>query len=242
MAAFDDCVIRRYNETRQVQEKIEVRYVLAPKQRVLYDIVNEAHNITLPVVACNITNISRDESRVFNKLDGFYLPKQTQTGGKLVSKIPTPVPVNISVSMSIITKYQIDMDQIISNFAPYNNPYIVLTWKLPQEAGLAYDVEIRSEVNWDGNISFTPPTELNAVDKYRIVADTTFTIKGWLFKKLGDTVGNIFVVDSNFYNLKNNTHKNIATNTPKIKYPIISQVEISEHNDCSNNSYIGFDF
>ncbi|NBP16917.1 hypothetical protein EBU95_21475, partial [bacterium] len=153
LAAFDNCVIKRFNDDRAAQEKIEVRYVLAPKQRVLYDIVNETHNITLPVVAVDITGISRDESRVFNKVDGFYLPTTPTQQGKLVSKISAPVPININVSMSIITKYQLDMDQILSNFVPYNNPYIIISWKLPAEAGLSYESEIRSEVLWDGNIT-----------------------------------------------------------------------------------------
>ena len=119
LAAFDNCVINRY-DGRSPKEKLEVRYVLAPKQRVLLDIINEEHNITLPVVAVDITSISRDESRVFNKIEGFYLPTKTNTQGNLVSKLLMPTPINISVSMSIITKFQLDMDQIISNFVPYN--------------------------------------------------------------------------------------------------------------------------
>jgi hypothetical protein len=117
-----------------------------------------------------------------------------QRKGKNFTKVNTPTPINISVSMSIIGKYQSDVDQIISNFAPYNNPYIILSWKLPPEAGLGYDAEIRSEVLWDGNISMTPPTDLTSSSKYNIVADTTFTIKGWLFKQF-DSTPTIFVVD-----------------------------------------------
>ena len=63
VAAFDDAVISRYNKSRQRQNNIEVRYVFAPKQRVLYDILNKAQNLTLPVVAINLTGVSRDESR-----------------------------------------------------------------------------------------------------------------------------------------------------------------------------------
>jgi hypothetical protein len=212
LAAFDSCIINRY-DGRNPKEKLEVRYVLAPKQRVLYDIVNEVNNITLPVVAVDITSITRDESRVFNKIDGFYLPTKSSVQGKLTSKLPTPVPVNLTVSMSIITKFQLDMDQIISNFVPYNNPYIIISWKIPAEAGLEYETEIRSEVLWDGNISLTPPITLTSGDKYRVTADTTFTIKGWLFKKLGEKTGNIFIVDANFYNLARNNALNIHSLT-----------------------------
>jgi len=72
VAAFDDIVIGRFNKDRKEKDKINVRYVYAPKQRVLYDLVNETKTLTLPVVSVNVNNISRDESRVFNKLDGFY--------------------------------------------------------------------------------------------------------------------------------------------------------------------------
>ncbi len=44
-----------------LKSNIEVRYVFAPKQRVMYDIINKAQNITLPVVAVNLTSITRDE-------------------------------------------------------------------------------------------------------------------------------------------------------------------------------------
>ena len=43
-----------------------------------------------------------------------------------------PVPVNLEVSMSILARYMEDVDQIISNFAPYNNPYIILSWPVPK--------------------------------------------------------------------------------------------------------------
>lgn len=234
LAAFNNCVINRY-DGRNPKEKLEVRYVLAPKQRVLYDIINEEQNITLPVVAVDITSITRDESRVFNKIDGMFLPTRTNTQGKLVSKLAMPQPVNISVSMSIITKFQLDMDQIVSNFVPYNNPYIIISWKIPAEAGLEYETEIRSEVLWDGSINFTPPITLTNTDKYRVVGDTTFIIKGWLFKKLGDTTGNIFIVDANFYNLARNNSIDLSAlsgfsfNTPmsSVNYDITETVSVS---------------
>jgi hypothetical protein len=104
--------------------------------------------------------------------------------------------------MSIIGKYQADVDQIISNFAPYNNPYIILAWKLPEEFGLGYDAEIRSKVLWNGNISFTPPVDLTSTDKYRVVADTSFTIEGWLFKQK-EEVAPIYVINTTFNAVSN---------------------------------------
>ena len=72
VAAFDDIVIGRFNKNRNEQDKINVRYLYAPKQRVLQDIINENKTLTLPVVSVNVNSVSRDENRVFNKVDGFY--------------------------------------------------------------------------------------------------------------------------------------------------------------------------
>ena len=47
IAAFDDVVIARYNKDRQKQDQINVRYIYAPKERVMYDIINQNKTITL---------------------------------------------------------------------------------------------------------------------------------------------------------------------------------------------------
>jgi hypothetical protein len=192
IAAFDDTIIKRYNQNREPTEIVEVRYVLAPKQRVMYDIVNKAQNLTLPVVALNVTSISRDEKRVFNKLD--YL--HNFSNEKNSTSVKMPLPINISISMSILTRYMEDMDQIISNFIPYTNPYIILAWKEPTNGTEV--IEIRSEVLWDGNIAMSTPTDTTFSDKFRITADTTFTIKGWLFKDRNEISTPIYYIDTNY--------------------------------------------
>ena len=198
VAAFDDIVIGRFNKDREEKDRINARYIYAPKQRVLHDLINENKTLTLPVVSVNVTSISRDESRVFNKLDGFYY--QGNVGQEKVSRhIKAPVPINISLAVSVMTRYQTDMDQILSNFVPFCNPYIVISWKVPEAFNLSVDQEIRSEVLWDGSISMNYPVELNGSQKARVTADTTFTIKGWLFKDTDNPSGNIFYIDQNFH-------------------------------------------
>ena len=223
VAAFDDTVISRYNKDREKKNNIEVRYVFAPKQRVMYDIINKAQNLTLPVVAINLTGISRDNDRVFNKLAPTYIPTQRQDDPKLSANFLMPVPVNLEISMSILARYMQDVDQIVSNFVPYNNPYIILSWKVPADYGAGYDQEIRSEVLWDGNLSYNTPTDTTYSDKFRITVDTTFTIKGWLFPEQKDTSGNIYKIDNNF----------IAVNLAnRLYYPL------DDNQVVSNTSYI----
>jgi hypothetical protein len=100
--------------------------------------------------------------------------------------------------MSIITKYQTDMDQILSNFVPYANPYIIIGWKVPEDLGLSLNQEIRSEVLWEGGIALSYPTDISSTDKYRCTADTSFTIKGWLFKTQQNPKGLIYYINNNF--------------------------------------------
>jgi hypothetical protein len=202
VAAFDNVVVKRFNNNKRPQDIIKVRYINAPKGRVLHDIISEEpHELILPAVAFTVTNITRDENRVFNKLTGYYPVKNLST--KNTQKIPQPVPINIDVNMSIITKFELDIYQILSNFVVYSNPYIILTWKVPTEAGLEYTEELRTEVLWNGNIALDQPVDLTASDRYKVSADTTFTIKTWLFKDLGEDTSNIYFINADFYEATN---------------------------------------
>ena len=201
VSAFNSIVIDRYNKNRVVQEKIQANFVYAPKERVIHDLVNKNQHLKLPVVAVSMNSVTRDNERVFNKIPGFYVSRAPtiSAGATTTNFFPSPIPVNIGVTMDILTRFQTDMDQIISNFVPYNNPYIVISWKLPSSQNLSENLEIRSEVLWDGNISLSYPEKLSGVEPYRVSATTNFTIKGWLFKKNTDsTVANIFTIDQKF--------------------------------------------
>ena len=89
----------------------------APKTRVFNYLNNPAPGgLTVPVIGVNINSITRDNTRVFNKNEGFRVPYSNEEDSlPYDKKILQPVPVNIGVSMTIVTKYQNDMDQIISN-------------------------------------------------------------------------------------------------------------------------------
>lgn len=246
--AFDSVVIKRFNDQRETVSKINVRYVYSPKQRVLFDLVNKAQNIDLPCIAVSIGGVSRDDSRVFNKLDGFY---QNNVAESYFYK--TPVPVNIDVNMSIIAKYQTDVDQILSNFVPYTNPYIIISWKVPTDIQLAYMQEIRSEVMWNGGISLSYPTEIDGGTKYRVTADTSFTIKGWLFRNDNNPVSNVYTVSSNFYAVSaidldaetstatlqayNNSLSSVKETVTVKALPDTTQIQLVYDNNAVNTTY-----
>lgn len=197
VAAFNNIIIKRYDNNKTVSyptSGIPVNFVYSPKQRV-YDMLNTPApgGLTVPAIAVNIKSISRDNKRVFNKLQGFTIPFSDNNNGNydFSNHVLQPVPINIAVNMHIITKYQADMDQVLSNFIPYCDPYIIISWKLP----FANNYELRTEILWSGDIQLTYPDNLAATSPYRLVADTSFTIKGWMFKNQTDPIGNIYTID-----------------------------------------------
>jgi T4-like virus Myoviridae tail sheath stabiliser len=193
LQAFDGAVVKRFDNKRNPGQAVAVRYVYSAKERVLNDLVNKAQNITIPAVAFSINSISRDNNRVFNKLAGTYY-NLNSTDSASVHTLQ-PVPVNIGVSISILTRFQTDMDQILSNFVPWSDPYFIISWENESLPGQ----EIRTEVLWDGNLKMGYPVDVNNNQPTQVTCDTNFTIKGWLFKSTQSPVGRIYKIDSNFY-------------------------------------------
>lgn len=195
--AMSDIVIKRFNVHKQPRDQIKTRIVYAPKQRVLNDLLDRDQNLQLPVIAVNISGLSRDQNRVFNKLMGTY---NVSESSRYSYNEKMPIPININYTVTVMTRYQEDTDQILSHLLPYVNPYFTVSWRTPKRP----DFEIRSNVFWDGNVNTEYPTDLNASQVAKVVSTLTFTFQGWLFQSISDEpVGNIYTIDSMFTNVIN---------------------------------------
>lgn len=189
--AMSDIVIKRFNANKTPENQIKVRIVYAPKQRVLHDLLNKDQNLILPVVACYIGGLTRDNNRTFNKIVGSYnlLPDGRYLNEK------QPLPVDLTINVAIMTRYQADMDQILSHLLPYINPYFVISWRTPSRP----DFEIRSNVVWNGSANIQYPTDLQTTQVARVIAELSFVFKGWMFQALPkDVVGTIYSIDSTY--------------------------------------------
>jgi hypothetical protein len=199
--AFNDIIIKRFDKNDNFSNQQKVKFVYAPKQRVLESLRTPAPGgLSVPAIAINISSLQRDGARGFNKNSGFESDAKSLYGQDLdfIKFTRQPVPINIGINMSIITKYQTDMDQILSNFIPYCDSYIIISWKMP--AGYNKDYEIRTEILWSGNVNMVYPTDLPPSQSFRITADTSFTIKGWLFKseESSEIYKKIYYINSDF--------------------------------------------
>lgn len=195
--AFNNIVIKRFNKKREECDKIKVRFVYAPKQRVLMDIVDPQKNFQQTAIAIEVKGIKRDSNRMFNQILPNYYGNQNN---KSFGEYDTPMPIDISIDMSIISRNEDDIWQIISNIAPYPNPYIVISWAVPLEYQLPTFHEIRSPVEWGGDFNIQMPTNnIDAKSDMLYEASTNFTIKTWLFKPEHINGDIIYKIDSNFY-------------------------------------------
>jgi hypothetical protein len=189
--ALDEIIIQRRNKDLSVEDQIEVNIIYSPKQRTLFDIINKNQHIQIPIISCYITNFARDPGRVFNKIAGSSYNMYPATSGS--ESLLQPLPINITMGVSIICRYQTDLDQILGQLA-YFDPYIVISWMDP----LLNFTEVRSTVYWDEQVKIQYPVETVASQPTRIIADTSFIIKGWLYKIPQPGVGKIYKITSTF--------------------------------------------
>jgi len=111
-----------------------------------------------------------------------------------------PLPIDLTINVTVMTRYQADMDQILSHLLPYINPYFVVSWRTPSRP----DFEIRSNVYWNGAANIQYPTDLNSNQVARVIADLSFVFKGWIFQALPkDVIGSIYTIQST-YAISNN--------------------------------------
>jgi hypothetical protein len=189
-AAFDEVKIKRFDGNKFEKELIKVPLTYAPKSHILNDIVGLTDTIRLPIIAVEIQKQGRDNERVKNKIDDIVYKNDDGTYVNL--KV---IPWNIDIQLSILAKYQEDIDQIIQNFAVFSNPYIIISWKEPKSGR-----ELRTEILWGGDISYEYPGKNQGPKDppFRVTASTSFTIKGYIFRTQTENSKPICLINTDY--------------------------------------------
>ncbi len=189
--AFGNIIIKRINEATGIQEdQIHVNLRYSPKSRTIHDIVNKNQHIELPVMALSIGGISYDQTRTFNKIAGFYTDVPEATS---FNQHYQPLPITLSLNLSILSRYQNDLDQIITCLYNFFHPYIVISYIHPE-----VEQEVRCVVQWDGNLNFQYPTDIASNVPYRIVCDSSFKVAGWIYRNYRQSIGKVYKIDHTF--------------------------------------------
>jgi len=181
---FNNIEIRHKDDANKVQSKMKVPLAYGPMQKFLAKIeqqpsLNNRAAITLPRMSFEMTGIQYDSSRKASITQTF----KTCNTGTLpnIKKVYMPVPYNVSFTLSIATKLNDDMLQIIEQILPYFQPGLNLSINLVDSIGEKRDVPIILE-----NINMTDDYEGSFDNRRALVTSLTFTAKTYLFGAIAD--------------------------------------------------------
>jgi hypothetical protein len=174
---FNDITIDRRN-VNGVQKLIHVPCVYGNRSRILKSLENKNKTLKIPLMVITKQSITRDTMRVADTNNGLLFQIGASDGYDVLKN--RPQPMNIDFELSIITKYEDDMDQIISNFIPMMSPDVYVVWPNPKQIGK----NLKSQLVWDGSINYESPTDVAETDPYRVIVTTNLTYKTWIFPGL----------------------------------------------------------
>lgn len=181
MSIFSGIVISR--DTKTGSKDIMVPCVAGQRSRILKNLENPelAPRQALPIIVVERGGFSRDTERVANlHLEQKAAPRSDMVDFNYLS----PNPINVSYTVSILTKYPGDLDKILSNFIPFFNGDVYV--KIPHPKIPNYS--LKCQVLWDGNVQDEWPSEKEPYSDDIQIASTNFTFKTYLFGGQGKNV------------------------------------------------------
>jgi hypothetical protein len=133
--------------------------------------------ITLPRMSFEMTGITYDPGRKVSTLQTF---KSLETTDNKLTKTFMPVPYNIHIRLSILSKLNEDALQIIEQILPYFQPQFTLTVDLVKEIGEKRDIPmILERINMDDQY------EGDYTERRALIYTLDFTAKTYLFGPAG---------------------------------------------------------
>jgi len=209
---FNELQIERYNSSGTKIQTLNVPIAYGPKAKYIARItsdpdLNREISITLPRLAFELTGLSYAPNRKLNS--GLRITKGVNTGGTDFASVYSPVPYDMTFTLSIMTKYAEDGVQLVEKIIPFFTPDFTVTVKALPDVSLNLDVpiELNSITNSD---SYEGDFEVKRV----ITWDLSFTVKGYLFGPVTKTkyITNIVL------NLKDDSE---SVDDPALMYQLI---------------------
>lgn len=150
--------------------------VLGNRSRIFKALENPTRSGTysLPMIVIQRTGITRNSERLTNiNNEVKYASKSRAFDYNLY----TPVPIDISFQVTIVSKRQGDIDRALSNFIPFFNRDAFVRYRHPKFEGLF----MKCQVIMDDNISEERPESLDSADDDIVTCTCNFTFKTWIF-------------------------------------------------------------
>ena len=197
---FNNIQIVRKDNSGTVTQIMKVPLAYGPKQKWLSRLDADASldtkvAITLPRLGFEIQNLAYDPTRKLNRVQKFKKVKSSSDDSNKLDSQFMPVPYNINMQLSILSKLNEDAIQILEQILPYFQPAFNLTVDLVDVIGEKRDMPITLE-----GIQMEDNYEDDYLTRRALVYTLNFVCKTYLFGPINNsTDGLIKKVQTDYY-------------------------------------------
>lgn len=178
---FNDIQVARYRRDGMIEKYVDVPIKLWAKEKAWYWINERKDDETLPIISAQMLSIEYDTQRQTNPYQKITCEVDETSGQR--SDLINPRPYNIGFSLSIWSKYMVDVDQILEQILPWFGPHVMMKVNI-NEIGVSFDAKVIFQ-------AATPEILAEMVDdQYRVIQwNIDFQIQTYLFLPIRITEG-----------------------------------------------------
>jgi hypothetical protein len=176
---FNNIEIQQTNSQGEIISVLKVPFAYGPTQKFLARVeqqpnLNAPVQTTLPRMSFEFTGLTYDATRKLTTTQTFL--SKSVTDSTDIRKTYMPVPYNMDFDLSVMTKLNDDMLQIVEQILPYFQPSYTLTVNLIDSIGEKRDIPIILN-----NISMEDDYEGDYSTRRALIYTLNFTAKIYLF-------------------------------------------------------------
>jgi hypothetical protein len=176
---FNKIEIKKTNDLGEITSVTKVPLSYGPTQKFLARItenpsLNKEVQITLPRMSFELVGIRYDSTRKATQTQTFLTTLKSNSNE--IKKAYLPVPYNLDFELSIFTKFNDDMLQIVEQILPYFQPAYTLTINLVNDIGEKRDIPVIFE-----GISMQDDYEGDYNTRRALIYTLNFTAKTYIF-------------------------------------------------------------
>ena len=255
---FNNISIKHTDSSENVVSVIKVPFAYGPTQKFLARLeqspnLNKPVQMSLPRMSFELVGLTYDASRKATTTQTFLTSSATDKTQEKKSYLP--VPYNLDFEVSIMTKLNDDMLQIIEQILPYFQPAYSITIDLVKEIGEKRDIPVILN-----SISMSDDYEGDFTTRRALIYTLRFTAKTYLFGPISSVSSDIIkkvsvgLISGDItktptrevvYSVEPRATKNytgeITTNLSKDISPTDTLIEVNNASNIPENTYIYID-
>lgn len=169
-------ITRSFDRENQDRTTIDVPVVIADRSRIFKSLENSlaASPLTLPLVTIQRTGVTIANSRITN-LHNEVVNQEME--GRVNYDLMTPVPVDISYSVVLVSRWMNDVDMMLGQLLPFFNTDVYVSHRHPKYSNVKYSSQVVMGTSID--IQSQPDVGKDADEIH--TATLTFTYKTHIF-------------------------------------------------------------